>query len=168
MQIFDEIKACWVQDVLFISIDDVSGLEYDTKSILPTVAVKRCIGHWVINSFKYSSRKQYKDFTDDLKGIYGAINLQMARENFEVFKVQWREYPSAINIWDINLMHVEQLFNYGSAVRQVMYTTNSIAATNSSLIKVTKKSAFQSYDSVYNQLLIHDEFRAILSKYTEY
>ena len=193
MQIFDEIKACGVQDVLFISIDDVSGLEYDTKSILPNVAVKRCIGHRVINSFKYSSRKQYKDFTDDLKGIYGAINLQMARENFEVFKVQWREYPSAINIWDMNLMHVEQLFNYGSAVRQVMYTTNSIAATNSSLIKVTKKSAFQSYDSVYrafylriqeltkkwtkpihnwstvvNQLLIHDEFRAILSKYTEY
>ena len=79
MQIFDEIKACGVQDVLFISIDDVSGLEYGTKSILPNVAVKRCIVHRVINLLKYSSRKQYKDFTDDLKGIYGAINLQMAR-----------------------------------------------------------------------------------------
>ncbi len=29
-------------------------------------------------------------------------------------------------------MHVEQLFNHGSAVRKVMYTTNSIESVNSS------------------------------------
>ena len=36
-------------------------------------------------------------------------------------------------------MHVEQLFNYGSAVRKVMYTTNSIESVNSSFEFYIKK-----------------------------
>ena len=38
--------------------------------------------------------------------------------------------------------HVEQLFDYGSAVRNVMYTTNAVESINSSFRKVTKKGAF--------------------------
>lgn len=48
----------------------------------------------------------------------------------------------AVDVWTRNWKHVEQLFNYGSAVRKVMYTTNAIEAINSSLRKVTKKAHF--------------------------
>lgn len=44
--------------------------------------------------------------------------------------------------------HVEQLFNYGSAVRKVMYTTNAIESVNSSFRKVTKKGSFPNEDAV--------------------
>lgn len=33
MQIFDEIKARGVEDILFVGMDDVSGLEEEVKSI---------------------------------------------------------------------------------------------------------------------------------------
>ena len=39
MQIFDEIKARGVEDVLFISMDGVSGLEEGAKAIFPEVVV---------------------------------------------------------------------------------------------------------------------------------
>ena len=42
-----------------------------------------------------------------------------------------------------NRKYVEQLFNYGSAVRKVIYMTNAIEFVNSSLRKVTKKRSLQ-------------------------
>lgn len=47
MQIFDEIKARGVEDIFFISMDGVSGLEQGAKSIFPNVIVQRCIVHLI-------------------------------------------------------------------------------------------------------------------------
>lgn len=49
-------------------------------------------------------------------------------------------YPGAVDVWVRNWSHVEQLFNYGSVVRKVMYTTNAMEAVRSSFHKVTKKT----------------------------
>jgi len=43
MQIFDGIKARGVEDVLFISMDGVSGLEEGARSVFKDVVVQRCI-----------------------------------------------------------------------------------------------------------------------------
>ena len=43
MQIFDEIKNRGVEDVLFLSMDGVSGLEEGAKAIFPHVTVQRCM-----------------------------------------------------------------------------------------------------------------------------
>ena len=50
MQIFDEIKNRGVEDILFISMDGVSGLEEGAKSIFGNVVVQRCIVHMIRNS----------------------------------------------------------------------------------------------------------------------
>ncbi|GAA0435730.1 hypothetical protein GCM10008934_26580 [Virgibacillus salarius] len=52
MQIFDEIKARGVEDILFISMDGVSDLEEGSRAILPDVIVQRCIVHLIRNSIK--------------------------------------------------------------------------------------------------------------------
>ena len=72
MQIFDEIKTRGVEDVLFISMDGVSGLEEGAKAIFPNVTVQRCIVHLIRNSIKYVPNKDYKRFTAQLKKVYGA------------------------------------------------------------------------------------------------
>lgn len=191
MSIFDEIKARGVEDVLFISIDGVSGLEEGAKAIFPNVTVQRCIVHMIRNSIKYIPSKHYKEFTNQLKQIYKASSLKAAEAEFERFKTNWSEYPGAVDVWVRNWRHVEQLFNYGSAVRKVMYTTNSIESVNSSLRKVTKQGSFPNENALFkllylriqelyrkwngkavsnwamvrNQLLINDKFRAIIEKY---
>lgn len=142
MQIFDEIKSRGVEDVLFLSMDGVSGLEAGAKAIFPQVTVQRCIVHLIRNSIKYVPNKDYKVYPAGLKKGYGAPSLKAANAEFEKFKQTWSQYPEAIDVWIRNWSHMEQLYDYGSAIRKVMYTTNAVESVNSSFRKVTKKGVF--------------------------
>lgn len=191
MQIFDELKARGLQDLGFLSMDGVSGLEAGAKAIFPDVVVQRCIVHLIRNSIRYIPRKKWGAFTKQLKEVYGAVNAEAARRAFDQFKADWKDYPGAIAVWENNFAHVEQLYNYGSAVRKVMYTTNAIESVNSSFRKVTKKGAFPNEDAVFkifylrilelqkkwdsrsmpnwamvrNQLLVDDRMAKLMKKY---
>ncbi len=154
MQIFDELKARGVEDVLFISMDGVSGLEEGAKAIFKDVCVQRCIVHLIRNSIKYVPSKDYKAFTAHIKAVYGASSLKAAQSEFEKFKQAWSHYPGAVDVWVRNWQHVEQLFDYGSAIRRVMYTTNAIESINSSMRKVIKKGAYPSEGAVMKVLYL--------------
>ena len=191
MQIFDELKGRGVEDVLFICMDGVSGLEDGAKAIFKDVVVQRCIVHLIRNSIKYVPSKDYKKFTQSIKKVYGAPSLTASRKAFEQFCQEWSQYPGAVNVWKRNFNHIEQLFDYGSAVRKIMYTTNAVESINSSFRKVTKKGAFpnenallkllylritelykkwngskvQNWALVRNQLATNDKIKARIEKY---
>ena len=114
-----------------------------------------------------------------------------SRKAFEQFCQEWSQYPGAVDVWKRNFNHIEQLFDYGSAVRKVMYTTNAVESINSSFRKVTKKGAFpnenallklpylritepykkwngskvQNWAMVRNQLATNDKIKARIEKY---
>lgn len=154
MQIFDELKTRGVEDVLFISMDGVSGLEEGAKAIFKDVVVQRCIVHLIRNSIKYVPSKDYKKFTQSLKKVYGAPSLNACKKSFEQFCQEWSQYPGAVDVWKRNCNHVEQIFDYGSAVRKVMYTTNAVESINYSFRKVTKKGAFPSENALLKLLYL--------------
>lgn len=154
MQIFDEIKTRGVEDIFFISMDGVSGLEAGAKEIFKGVVVQRCIVHLIRNSLKYVPSKDYKKFTANLKLVYSAPNLKTAQSEFEKFKTTWSKYPGAVDVWQRNFKHVEQLFDYPSAIRKIMYTTNAIESVNSSFRKVTKKGAFPNENALFKLLYL--------------
>lgn len=154
LQIFDELKKRGVEDVAFISMDGLPGLEEGAKTIFPKAVIQRCIVHLVRNSIKYIPSKHYKEFTADLKLIYQAPNKKVALLEFEKFKERWAEYPGAIRVCDSNWKHVEQLYNYTDAIRRVMYTTNTIESINSSFRKVTKKGTFPDETAVLKVLYL--------------
>ncbi len=191
MQIFDEIKKRGVEDILFISMDGVSGLSEGAKAIFPSVIVQRCIVHLIRNSIKYIPSKEYKAFTSHLKKIYGAPSLKAAELEFEKFKQVWNNYPGAVDVWSRNFEYIAQLFDYGSAIRKIMYTTNAVESIHSSFRKVTKQGAFpnenallkllylritelyrkwdkggvQNWSMVRNQLMVNPKFQPLLLKY---
>ena len=154
MQIFDELKARGIEDVFFMSMDGVSGLEEGAKAIFPKIIVQRCIVHLIRNSIKYVPSKDYKKFTQELKKVYGAPNLKAAAAAFESFCRTWEQYPAAIEVWKRNFKFVEQLYDYGSDVRRIMYTTNAIESINSSFRKVTKKGAFPNENALFKLLYL--------------
>lgn len=154
MQIFDEIKGRGVEDVLFISMDGVSGLEEGARSIFKDVVVQRCIVHLVRNSIRYIPSKDYKAYTAQLRRVYGAPSLKAAEAEFECFKQAWSQYPGAIDVWVRNWTHVEQLFNYGSAVRKIMYTTNSDRGFEFQLPQGDEKRLFPKRDAVLKALYL--------------
>ncbi|MEX6218372.1 IS256 family transposase [Mammaliicoccus sciuri] len=193
MQIFDEIKAHGVEDIFFLSMDGVSGLESGVKAIFPKTIVQRCIVHLVRNSIKYVPSKDYKAFTSSLRKVYGATSLKACHTAFEAFKQQWSQYPGAVDVWKRNFTHVEQLFDYSSNIRKIIYTTNAVESIHSSYRKVTKKGAFPNenallkllfirtkelqkkwstgyipnWSMVMNQLLLHDQIKDRVIKYLE-
>jgi len=154
MQIFDEIKSRGVEDIFFISMDGVSGLEEGAKEIFKGVIVQRCIVHLIRNSLKYVPSKDYKKFTANLKLIYASSNLKSAKHDFEKFCNNWGKYPGAVDVWRRNFRHVEQLYDFPSDIRKVMYTTNAIEAINSSFRKVTKKGAFPNENALLKLLYL--------------
>ena len=154
MQIFDEIRARGVEDIFFISMDGVSGLEEGSKSIFPNVVVQRCIVHLIRNSLKYVPSKDYKTFTASLKKVYGASSFKAYKSEYEKFKSTWSQYPGALDVWERNIIHVEQLYDYSSDIRRIMYTTNPIESVHSSFRKVTKKGAFPNEDSLIKLLYL--------------
>jgi len=81
-------------------------------------------------------------FTSDLKKVYSAPSLKAAQSEFEKFKETWKKYPGAIAVWERNFIHVEQLYDLGSAVRKIMYTTNAVESVHASFRQVTNKGAF--------------------------
>lgn len=86
--------------------------------------------------------------------VYAAPSLNACRKAFEQFCQEWSQYPRAIDVWKRNFNHVEQLFDYGSAIRRVMYTTNAVESINSSFRKVTKKGAFPSENALLKLLYL--------------
>ena len=154
MQIFDEIRSRGVEDIFFISMDGVSGLEEGSKSIFPNVVVQRCIVHLIRNSLKYVPSKDYKPFTASLKKVYGASSFKAYKSEYEKFKSTWSQYPGALDVWERNIIHVEQLYDYSSDIRRIMYTTNPIESVHSSFRKVTKKGAFPNEDSLIKLLYL--------------
>ncbi|SES26348.1 Transposase, Mutator family, partial [Gracilibacillus ureilyticus] len=136
------------------SMDGVSGLEEGARSIFPDVIVQRCIVHLIRNSIKYVPSKEYKAFTASLRKVYGAQSLKACHSTFESFKQQWSAYPGAIDVWERNFEHVEQLYDYGSAVRRIMYTTNAVESIHSSFRKVTKKGAFPNENALLKVLYL--------------
>ena len=160
MQIFDEIKARGVEDVLFISMDGVSGLEEGAK------LGRGCQSHIPSCCRPAMHRSPYQKFHQICseqglqgihcsaeKGIWGT-EFESSEAEFERFKQAWSSYPGAVDVWIRNWQYVVQMFNYGSAVRKVMYTTNAIESVNSSFRKVTKKGAFPSEDALLKLLYL--------------
>ena len=100
------------------------------------------------NFLKYVPSKDFKAFVGDLKKMYTAPSLKVAQSSFEKIKITWSMYPGAIAVWSQNFGHIEQLFDYGSAVRKIMYTTNAIESIHSSYRKVVKKGVFPNENAV--------------------
>ena len=118
------------------------------------------------------------------------FDLTELLNEFEKFKQTWAMYPGAVDVWTRNFEYISQLFDYGSAIRQVMYTTNAVESAHPSFRKVTKQGAFpnenallkllylritelyakrnglnvQNWAMVKNQLMVNFKFQTLMQK----
>ncbi len=143
LQILEEIKRRGVEDILFISIDGLTGLEDVIKTVYPKTTTQRCIVHLMRNSIRYIPRKRWAEFAKDIKSVYKAVSLDEAVTLFESFQTKWATYQSAVNVWTKNWNTVSRLFELPAAIRKIIYTTNTIESYHNQLRKVTnRKDAF--------------------------
>ena len=154
MGVFDELRGRGVEDVLFVSMDGVSGLADGLRAIFPGAVAQRCIVHLVRNSCKYVPSRDMQAFCRDARAFYGAPSLAACRAAFADFSERWARYPGAVATWERSIAAVEQLFSFGPDVRRVMYTTNCVESVNASFRKVVRRGCFPDEDAVMKLLYL--------------
>lgn len=154
MGIFDEVRQRGVEDVLFVCMDGVCGLEEGLRSVFPGAVAQRCVVHMVRNSTKYVPQRDMRAFCASIRAVYGVASLPEAEAAWEAFRSEWSRYPGAVGVWERNIAHVWRLFSYGSAVRRVMYTTNALESVNASFRKVVRRGCFPDEDAVMKLLYL--------------
>lgn len=154
MQVFDELRARGVEDVLYVSSDGVAGLGEGLGAVFPAATHQRCIVHLVRNSLRYVPQKEAAAFCRSIRAVYGAPSLAAAESAWEDFRGEWSRYPGAVAVWERSLDQVWQLFSCGSEVRRVMYTTNALESVNASFRKVVRRGSFPSEEAVMKLLYL--------------
>ncbi|MEE0247363.1 IS256 family transposase, partial [Peptacetobacter hiranonis] len=138
--VLNELKNRGVRDILIVCADGLSGIKEAISSAFPNTEYQRCIVHQVRNTLKYVSYKDRKEFANDLKTIYHAINEEQALANLERTSEKWNEkYPNSMKSWFSNWDSIIPIFKFSPETRKVIYTTNAIESVNSQLRKINKK-----------------------------
>lgn len=154
MQVFDELRARGVEDVLYVSSDGVAGLGEGLRAVFPHATHQRRMVHLVRGSLRYVPQKEAAAFCRSVRAVYGAPSLAAAGSAREAFRAGRARYPGAVAVWERGIGHVWQLFDCGSAVRRVMCATNALESVNASFRKVMRRGSFPSEDAVMKLLYL--------------
>lgn len=156
LSVLNDLKNRGVQDVLIFCVDGLNGFKEAIGATFPFAKIQRCIIHQIRSSMKYIPYKDRKAFVSDLKGIYRAVNEDVALENLLSLKDKWADkYPNAIKSWEDNWDNLSTFFAFPDNIRKIIYTTNVIESLNSQFRKVTKtKLIFPNDDSLLKMLYL--------------
>jgi transposase-like protein len=151
-----EMKNRGMNDMLIACTDNLTGMSDAIAAVYPKCEHQLCIVHQIRNSLKFVSYKDRKALASDLKPIYQAVTEDDAQEALDAFDVKWsNQYPQIAKSWYNNWANLVIFLQYPKAIRQIIYTTNSIESLNSQLRKVTKnKRVFPSDESVFKTLYL--------------
>lgn len=153
--VFEEIKDRGVQDILFVSMDGLTGLSEAIEKVFPQTITQRCIVHIVRNIYAILDKKQSKEIINDFKKIYTASNIENAKLEYENFLEKYKDNTKLIKKINSLIQHVFSIFEYPIEIRKIIYTTNPIESLNSCLRKVTRgKGSFISIEALLKVLYL--------------
>ena len=156
LSVLNDLKNRGVQNVLIFCVDGLNGFKEAIGATFPFARIQRCIIHQIRSSMKYIPYKDRRAFVADLKGIYKAVNEEVAMDNLLSLKEKWSsKYPNAVKSWEDNWDNLSTFFAFPDNIRKIIYTTNVIESLNSQFRKVTKtKLIFPNDDSLMKILYL--------------
>lgn len=149
LHVLTELKNRGVRDILIFCVDGVKGFPEAIQAWYPKGRVQLCIVHMVRGSLEYVNYKEMKAVAAALRQIYSAPTAEQGLAKLARFEDEWgKKYPMIGRKWRQHWEQVTTLFDFPEAIRKVIYTTNTVEATNRSNRKVIKtKGAFPSEDA---------------------
>lgn len=156
LSVLNDLKNRGVQNVLIFCVDGLNGFKEAIGATFPFAKIQRCIIHQIRSSMKYIPYKDRKAFVADLKGVYTAVNEEIAMDNLLAMKDRLgNKYPNAIKSWEDNWDNLSTFFAFPGNIRKIIYTTNVIESLNSQFRKITKtKLIFPNDDSLMKMLYL--------------
>jgi putative transposase len=154
LSVLTHLQQRGVEDILIACIDNLKGFAEAIATVFPKVSVQSCIVHQIRNSLKYVASKDQKAFMKDLKTVYQATTKQEAEYQLEQLETAWsKKYPIVLSSWKSNWEKLSTYFGYPSAIRRLIYTTNTIEGFHRQIRKLTKTKGAFSSDMALQKLL---------------
>jgi len=156
MQVLADLQSRGLKDIIIACIDNLKGFKEAIEALYPQTDVQLCIVHQIRNSMRYVPWTDEREVIKDMKEIYKANNLDQAEKALDRFESKWKkEYPAMVKSWKSNWEGLSTFYNHPPAVRQIMYTTNSIEGFNRQVRKATKtKGALTSKEALLKMLYL--------------
>lgn len=156
LQVLTQLQQRGVEDILIACIDNLKGFAEAIETIFPHTEVQLCVVHQIRNSLKYVGSKHQKEFMRDLKPVYQAPDESAARSRLDGLNEKWGKlYPVVIESWENNWERLTRYFRYPTAIRRIIYTTNTVEGFHRQLRQVTKtKGAFTSDNALIKLLYL--------------
>lgn len=130
--VFEEIKDRGVKEILFVSMDGLTGLPEAIEKVFPQATTQRCIVHIVRNIYSILDKKKAKEIINDFKKIYTASNIDNAKLEYENFIEKYNSNTKLIKKVSSLIEHVFSIFEYPEEIRKIIYTTNPIESLKKS------------------------------------
>jgi len=150
LSVLTDMKARGLEDILITATDNLNGFTDTIRNVFPLATTQICVVHQIRNTCRYVVWKDKKEFTMDLKLIYGAPTKNAAEAALEDFANKWNsKYSYAVKSWRENWEELTAFFEFPLEIRKIIYTTNLIENLNGKIRKYTKnKLSFPSDDAV--------------------
>ena len=156
LSVVSDLQSRGVEDIFIACIDGLTGFKEAIRAVFPKTDIQRCMIHQVRQSLVYVSWKDRKAFVADLKTIYQAATREAAETRLLEVGAKWgTKYPVVLRSWEANWEDLATMFDYPSAIRRLIYTTNTVEGYNRQVRKVTKtKSAFPTPEAARKLLFL--------------
>lgn len=139
LEVFNDLKARGVKDILILCGDGVTGLPDAVAEVFPKADVQLCVVHQIRSATRFVPVRRRKDFCADMRSIYTAPTLAAAEAALEQFDRNWgKQYPTAVSSWRKHWHLLSTFFRYPVELRKLIYTTNSIENLHGCLRKNTR------------------------------
>ena len=150
MNVLTDIRARGVEDILITATDNLNGFTDTIKTVFPQAVTQICVVHQIRNACKYVAWKDRKEFSKDMKDIYGAPNREAAANALNALDEKWSsKYNYAIKSWRTNWDELTVFFDFPLEIRKIIYTTNLIENLNGKIRKYTNnKMSFPTDEAV--------------------
>lgn len=156
LSVLTDLKSRGLQDILITATDNLNGFTTTIRTVFPESSTQICVVHQIRNSMRYVVWKDRKEFTRDMKDIYGAPTRDAAAAALNRFEQKWSgKYAYAIRSWKDNWEELTVFFDFPIDIRQIIYTTNLIENLNGKIRKYTKnKLSFPNDDAVLKSVYL--------------
>ncbi|MBO9573680.1 MAG: IS256 family transposase, partial [Chitinophagaceae bacterium] len=156
LSVLTDLKSRGLQDILITATDNLNGFTTTIRTVFPESSTQICVVHQIRNSMRYVVWKDRKEFTRDMKEIYGAPTKEAAAAALNDFEQKWAgKYAYAIRSWKENWEELTVFFDFPIDIRQIIYTTNLIENLNGKIRKYTKnKLSFPNDDAVLKSVYL--------------
>jgi putative transposase len=150
MHILTELRARGVQDIIIACTDNLKGLTQAIKAVFPETLSQLCVIHQIRNALRFVPSKHRREFMNDMKKIYQAINREDAIGAIDALHAKWvSKYPYSVKSWIQNQDELTLFLDFPIEIRTIMYTTNIIENLNRNIRKITSnKTMFPTDEAV--------------------